>query len=152
MGVNILECCFLGVVVQQLPMLGAVFSPDSFFCFYLYICIIIVIFANKYKLRMSIWNNKVKRILKSELVKRGLSTEDLTTLLNENGCTETKSSVDSKISRGTFSASFFMQSLFVIGCTKIEIEEYRSVFTILEPSNLMVAEPNTKFQTAKDEK
>ena len=26
---------------------------------------------------MSEWNNKVKRILKSELVKRGLSTEDL---------------------------------------------------------------------------
>ncbi len=47
-------------------------------------------------------------------------------LLNENGCSETKSSVDSKISRGTFSASFFMQCLYVIGCTKIEIEEYRS--------------------------
>ena len=101
---------------------------------------------------MSIWNDKVKRILKSELIKRGISTEELTVLLNENGSSETKSSVDSKISRGTFSASFFMQSLFVIGCTKIEIEEYRSVFTILEPSILMVAEPNTEFKTAKDEK
>jgi Domain of unknown function (DUF6471) len=101
---------------------------------------------------MSIWNDKVKRILKSELVKRGISTEELTVLLNENGCSETKSSVDSKISRGTFSASFFMQSLFVIGCSKIEIEEYRPIFTILEPSNLMVAEPNTEFQTVKDEK
>ena len=101
---------------------------------------------------MSIWNDKVKRILKSELIKRGISTEELTVLLNENGSSETKSSVDSKISRGTFSASFFMQSLFVIGCTKIEIEEYRSVFTILEPSNLMVAEPNSEFKTAKDGK
>lgn len=100
---------------------------------------------------MSIWNDKVKRLLKSELIKRGISTEELTVLLNENGCSETKSSVDSKISRGTFSASFFMQSLFVIGCTKIEIEEYRSVFTILEPSILMVAEPNTEFKTAKNE-
>ena len=101
---------------------------------------------------MSIWNDKVKRMLKSELIKRGISTEELTVLLNENGGSETKSSVDSKISRGTFSASFFMQSLFVIGCTKIEIEEYRSVFTILEPSVLMVAEPNIEFKTAKDEK
>ena len=101
---------------------------------------------------MSIWNDKVKRMLKSELIKRGISTEELTVLLNENGSSETKSSVDSKISRGTFSASFFMQSLFVIGCTKIEIEEYRSVFTILEPSVLMVAEPNIEFKTAKDEK
>lgn len=105
---------------------------------------------------MSIWNNKVKRILKSELVKRGLSTEDLTVLLNENGCTETKSSVDSKISRGTFSASFFMQCLYVIGCTKIEIEEYRlveklSAFMISELPVLMVAEPNIEYKTVKDE-
>ena len=100
---------------------------------------------------MSEWNNKVKRILKSELIKRGLSTEDLTLLLNENGCTETKSSVDSKISRGTFSASFFMQCLFVIGCTKIEIEDYHSTFLFPETSNLMVAEPNDEYKTVKDE-
>jgi Domain of unknown function (DUF6471) len=104
---------------------------------------------------MSIWNDKVKRILKSELVKRGLSTEDLTVLLNENGCTETKSSVDSKISRGTFSASFFLQSLYVIGCTKIEIEDYN--FSKLSPvainselHSLMAAEPNHKYKTIKD--
>ncbi len=72
---------------------------------------------------MSEWNKKVKRILKSELVKRGLSSQDLALLLNKNGATETKSSINSKISRGTFSASFFMQCLNVIGCTKIEIEE-----------------------------
>jgi hypothetical protein len=100
---------------------------------------------------MSEWNNKVKRILKSELVKRGLSTEDLTNLLNENGCTESKSSVDSKISRGTFSASFFMQCLYVIGCTKIDMQEYRSTFTNPKPSNLMVAEPNVAYKTVKDE-
>jgi hypothetical protein len=100
---------------------------------------------------MSEWNNKVKRILKSELVKRGLSTEDLTTLLNEMGCTETKSSVDSKISRGTFSASFFMQCMFVIGCTKIEIEEYRPNIMISELSNLMVAEQTVEYKTLKNE-
>jgi Domain of unknown function (DUF6471) len=98
------------------------------------------------------WNNKVKRILKSELVKRGLSTEDLTTLLNENGCTETKSSVDSKISRGTFSASFFMQCLYVIGCNKIEIEEYRPTFVLSESSISMAAEPNIKYKSIKNEK
>ncbi|NDP21775.1 MAG: hypothetical protein GZ091_11950 [Paludibacter sp.] len=97
------------------------------------------------------WNNKVKRILKSELVKRGVSTEDLTVLLNENGCSETKSSVDSKISRGTFSASFFMQCLFVIGCTKIEIEEYRSNLMSTERSNLMVAESTVDYNTTNHE-
>lgn len=100
---------------------------------------------------MADWNNKVKRILKSELVKRGISTEDLTLLLNEYGCSETKSSVDSKISRGTFSASFFMQCLYVIGCTKIEIEEYRSISVISEPTNLMVADSSGDYKITKDE-
>jgi putative GMP synthase, PP-ATPase domain/subunit len=85
---------------------------------------------------VSNWNNKVKRLLKSELVKRGVSTEDLTKLLNENGCSETKSSVDSKISRGTFSASFFIQCLYVIGCTKIEIEDYHNLYIDSENPNV----------------
>ena len=97
------------------------------------------------------WNNKVKRILKSELIKRGVSTEELTQLLNKNGCVETKSSVDSKISRGTFSAAFFMQCLFVIGCTKLEIEEYRSAMMVVEPLNLMAAEPNMAYKISKDD-
>jgi hypothetical protein len=82
---------------------------------------------------MSDWNNKVKRILKSELVKRGVSTEDLVVLLNQNGIEETKSSVDSKISRGTFSAAFFMQCLYVMGCTKIEIETQSAAMIVSEP-------------------
>ncbi len=101
---------------------------------------------------MSHWNNKVKRILKSELVKRGISTEELTLLLNQIGCAETKSSVDSKISRGTFSAAFFMQCMYVIGCKKIEIEEYRSVYAISEPTNSMAAESIMDYKTTKDEK
>lgn len=69
-------------------------------------------------------NNKVKRLLKSEMVKRGISTTDLMLLLNQQGLNETKSSIDSKISRGTFSATFFLQCLSVIGCQKIELEDY----------------------------
>jgi hypothetical protein len=102
------------------------------------------------------WNNKVKRILKSELIKRGVSTENLTILLNKNGCTETKSSVDSKISRGTFSASFFIQCLYVIGCTKIEIEDIHSSIRISElpitsPTNFIVAEANDEYKIIKDD-
>lgn len=92
------------------------------------------------------WNDKVKRMLKSELVKRGISTEELVVLLNEIGISETKSSIDSKISRGTFSASFFVQCLYVIGCNRIEIEELRSIFRFTESSNLMVAEPTIEYK------
>jgi 3-mercaptopyruvate sulfurtransferase SseA len=79
---------------------------------------------------MSDWNDKVKRLLKSELVRRGISNSDLANMLEQIGIEETKSSIDSKISRGTFSASFFLQCLTVIGCEKIEIVEYENQLLI----------------------
>ena len=97
------------------------------------------------------WNDKVKRMLKSELIKKGVSTEDLVTLLNEIGISETKSSIDSKISRGTFSASFFIQCLYVIGCNKIEIDEFRSIIKLTESSILMAAELTVEYKMNNDE-
>ena len=88
---------------------------------------------------MSNWNDKAKRLLKSELVKRGISNADLVLLLNEIGIEETKASIDSKISRGSFSATFLLQCLTVIGCQKIEIEDY-------ENQLLMVAELNEPYK------
>lgn len=85
---------------------------------------------------MSKWNTRVKRLLKSELVKRGVSNSDLVKLLETIGIQETKSSVDSKISRGTFSASFFIQCLTVIGCDKIEIAEYTNRLLVAADSQL----------------
>ena len=91
------------------------------------------------------WNNKVKRLLKSELIKRGVSNAHLVLLLNGIGVQETKSSIDSKISRGSFSACFFLQCLSVIGCSKIEIEEQANGI-------LMVAEPNVEYKNLKNGK
>ncbi len=83
---------------------------------------------------MTNWNNKVKRLLKSELIKRGISNSDLVMLLKEIDVHETKASIDSKISRGSFSACFFLQCLFVVGCNKIEIEEFENLMIAAEPS------------------
>lgn len=68
------------------------------------------------------WNKFSKRLLKAELVKRGISHEELANRLIEFGIKETKSSVDSKICRGTFSASFLLQCLNAIGCNNLAIE------------------------------
>ena len=87
---------------------------------------------------MSIWNNKVKRLLKSEVVKRGISNSDLAEMLMQVGVEETKSSIDSKISRGTFSACFFIQCLSVIGCNKVEIDFF-------ENRSLIAAEPQSEY-------
>ena len=91
---------------------------------------------------MSNWDDKAKRLLKSELVKRGVSNTDLVLLLNEIGVEETKAGIDSKISRGSFSATFLLQCLTVIGCHKLDIEDYESQL-------LMVAEPNETYKTSK---
>lgn len=88
---------------------------------------------------MTNWDDKAKRLLKSKLIKRGVSNLDLVNLLNEIGIEETKASIDSKISRGSFSATFLLQCLCVIGCNKIEIENYDHQF-------LMVAEPRESYK------
>ncbi len=96
---------------------------------------------------MSKWSNKAKRILKSELVKRGVSNSELAKLLNAIGLTETKSSIDSKISRGKFSASFLLQCLEVIGCSKIDIEDY----SIESSQSLIAAENEATYKTIENE-
>jgi hypothetical protein len=77
------------------------------------------------------WNEHAKRLLKAELIKRGISHEELAIRLQRIGLNETKSSIDSKISRGTFSASFLMQCLHVIGCYNLAIENH--LLTAAEP-------------------
>ena len=89
------------------------------------------------------WNDKVKRLLKAELILRGVSNSDLAELFAKVGLEETKSSIDSKISRGTFSASFFLQALALIGCEKIEIKNYQSQI-------LLVAEPSEDYKIKSD--
>jgi len=90
-------------------------------------------------------NEKVKRLLKSELVKRGITTSDLVNLLNNKGLNETKSSITSKISRGTFSAAFFLQCLSVIGCSKLDIDNYTSNLSV-------VTDSETQYKIKDDEK
>jgi hypothetical protein len=46
------------------------------------------------------WNEQAKRLLKSELVRRGISNDELVSRLHMIGVEETKASVESKISRG----------------------------------------------------
>ena len=89
---------------------------------------------------MSNWDDKAKRLLKSEMVKRGFTNADLVGLLNDIGVEETKASIDSKISRGSFSATFLLQCLTVIGCHKLDIEDYESQL-------MMVAEPVEPYKS-----
>lgn len=85
------------------------------------------------------WNEQAKRLLKSELVRRGISNDDLVNRLQTIGVEETKASVESKISRGTFSAAFLLQCLNAIGC--------RNFISEVEIQEMVFAEPKSIYNT-----
>lgn len=69
--------------------------------------------------------NAAKKILKIEMIKEGLSVEELQKLLSDNGYSYTVASINSKISRGSFSANFLLQCLEVMGRTNISLENLK---------------------------
>jgi len=87
------------------------------------------------------WTAKAKRLLKSELIRRGVTSEDLVRLLDNIGVEETRAGIDSKISRGTFSAAFLIQCLNAIGCKNFVPEV---------DAEMMLSEPVVLYRTKKD--
>lgn len=63
-----------------------------------------------------------KVLLKSLMKEYGVSTTDLALLLAADGSTETKASIDSKISRGRFSADFFLRCIGVMQVQDINVD------------------------------
>lgn len=64
-----------------------------------------------------------KNLLKAELKRRGVGYQHLVDRLAEVGVQETERNIANKLSRGRFSAAFFLQCLSVIGCKTIRLEE-----------------------------
>ena len=67
------------------------------------------------------WSKYAKRLIKTEMLKRDVKAEDLAILLGNIGVRESKASINSKISRGSFSAAFLLQALQVMGCKNLEL-------------------------------
>lgn len=62
-----------------------------------------------------------KSVLKAEMSKRNISRQQLADMLSMHGEIITKASIDNKMSRGTFSADFFLNCLKIIGCHDIGV-------------------------------
>ena len=69
------------------------------------------------------WGERAARFLKAELKKADLTYEDLAKRLKKHGLTETKISIASKLSRGTFAATFFLASVAALGLPNIPLED-----------------------------
>jgi len=65
------------------------------------------------------WQARVKGILKAELKRRNLGYRELAERLENFGVHETERNIANKISRGGFSAVFFVQCLEAIGAKEL---------------------------------
>lgn len=69
------------------------------------------------------WEARVQGILKAELKRRGVTYAQLVEKLAEVGVSETEPNVRNKLSRGKFTAAFFLQCLTAIGCQSVRLSE-----------------------------
>jgi hypothetical protein len=68
------------------------------------------------------WQSRVKGILKAELARRHISYRDLADRLGQIGVKDNERNIANKLSRGTFTAAFFVQCLDAIGCRTIHLD------------------------------
>lgn len=69
------------------------------------------------------WHGRVKGLLKAELKKKNISYRALAELLTSMGIPETEANIANKISRGGFTAVFFVQCFAAIGVNTIRLRE-----------------------------
>ena len=69
------------------------------------------------------FQDRVKGVLKAELKRRNVSYKQLAEKLELLGVHESEKNINNKISRGGFTAVFFVQCLVAIGCTTLRLED-----------------------------
>jgi hypothetical protein len=69
------------------------------------------------------WTAYVKGLLKAELKRRNIGYRELAEKLGALGIHETERNIANKISRGGFTAAFFVQCLTAVGCHTLRLEE-----------------------------
>jgi len=69
------------------------------------------------------WPTRVKGMLKAELKKKNVSYRDLAERLTAMGISETEANIANKISRGGFTAVFFVQCLIAIGVHSVRLHD-----------------------------
>lgn len=69
------------------------------------------------------WKAQVKGMLKAELKRQNLSYADLVEKLAAIGVKDEERNIANRISRGSFTAVFFMQCMVAIGVRTIHLED-----------------------------
>lgn len=69
------------------------------------------------------YEDRAKNILKSELKRRGVTYKELADKLNGLGANENERNLANKISRGSFTAAFFMMCMDAIGANSLSLQD-----------------------------
>jgi len=67
------------------------------------------------------WADEVKRILRAEMTRKGVTYDQLTEKLAELGVSDTSVNIRNKVARGKFTAVFMVQCLQAIGVEQIKL-------------------------------
>jgi hypothetical protein len=71
----------------------------------------------------NVWSEYVKGVLKAELKRKNVTYKQLAERLSAFGVSETESNIKNKISRGGFTAVFFVQCLAAIGTQVVRFDD-----------------------------
>ncbi|OHV63646.1 hypothetical protein LCM4576_29680 [Mesorhizobium sp. LCM 4576] len=71
---------------------------------------------------MAYYEEQAKNILKGELKRRGITYAALAERLKERGAQDSERNLANKISRGSFTAAFFLMCMDVIGVRQVSLE------------------------------
>jgi len=71
----------------------------------------------------AIYQERAKNILRGEIKRRGLSYKQLADKLAAIGVQESDRNLANKISRGSFTAAFFVACLDAIGCKDVRLND-----------------------------
>ena len=69
------------------------------------------------------WENRIKGMLKAELKRRNVTYADLVGKLADIGVMDSEPNIRNKISRGKFTAVFFLQCLEAIGVSSLQLRD-----------------------------
>ena len=69
------------------------------------------------------WEDRVKGLLKAELKRRNVTYAELVGKLADLGVHDSEPNIRNKISRGKFTAVFFVQCLAAIGVGRLDLAE-----------------------------
>lgn len=68
------------------------------------------------------WEDRAKGLLRAEMARKGVTYAQLVEKLAEIGVDDNERNLRNKVSRGKFTAGFFLQCLTALGCSSLHLD------------------------------